>query len=134
MQPVVQFTVGRTYCTAEVLKKYPNIVIVADEIYEHINFSELFAHCSIPGMFERTITVNGAAKDCNDRLRIGYIMLTKKLQKACTNFRSSNFRRKFNCAKTTITAVDADPSFKTKWFLLLKNRRFGSKINSGYSE
>jgi aspartate aminotransferase len=28
---------------AEVLKKYPNIVIVADEIYEHINFSELFA-------------------------------------------------------------------------------------------
>jgi aspartate aminotransferase len=52
---VVQFTVGRTYCSRS-FKKYPNIVIVADEIYEHINFSELFAALLYSRMFERTIT------------------------------------------------------------------------------
>jgi aspartate/methionine/tyrosine aminotransferase len=30
--------------------------VVADEIYEHINFQELLQHWSIPGMFDKTIT------------------------------------------------------------------------------
>ena len=48
---------------AEVLAKYPNIFIISDEIYEHINF--VGGHVSIagiPGMYDRTITVNGVSK------------------------------------------------------------------------
>ena len=44
---------------AKVLEKHPHVYVVADEIYEHINFSGTFCSIgSIPGMFEKTITVN----------------------------------------------------------------------------
>ncbi|MGB5554139.1 MAG: aminotransferase class I/II-fold pyridoxal phosphate-dependent enzyme, partial [Flavobacteriaceae bacterium] len=48
---------------AKVLRKHPDIFIVSDEIYEHINFRG--GHVSIAGiegMYERTITVNGVSK------------------------------------------------------------------------
>ena len=48
---------------ADVLQKYPNIYVVSDEIYEHINF--IGGHSSMAqfdDMFERTITVNGVSK------------------------------------------------------------------------
>jgi aspartate aminotransferase len=44
-----------------VLEKHPH-VYVADEIYEHINFRNFCSIGSIPGMFDKTITVNGVAK------------------------------------------------------------------------
>jgi aspartate aminotransferase len=47
--------------------------VVADEIYEHINFQRLSIG-SIPGMFDKTITVNGVAKALPmTGWRIGYI-------------------------------------------------------------
>lgn len=49
---------------AVVLRKHPNIFVVSDEIYEHINFTTS-GHVSIAeidGMYERTITVNGVSK------------------------------------------------------------------------
>ena len=49
---------------AEVLKKHPDIYVVSDEIYEHINFTE-GGHTSIAGidgMYDRTVTVNGVSK------------------------------------------------------------------------
>lgn len=48
---------------AKVLAKHPRILILSDEIYEHINY--LGKHVSIaqfPGMQERTIIVNGVSK------------------------------------------------------------------------
>ncbi len=48
---------------AEVLKKYPNVIIISDEIYEHINYSgkhESIASC--PEMFYRTLVINGVSK------------------------------------------------------------------------
>lgn len=71
---------------AQVLEKHPNIYVVADEIYEHINFSGTFCSiASIPGMFERTITVNGVAKAfAMTGWRIGYIGAPEFIAKACT--------------------------------------------------
>ena len=44
---------------AEVLKKYPDIYILSDEIYEHINFGLThFSIATIPELYDRTITVN----------------------------------------------------------------------------
>src|SRR5258707_5977666 len=48
---------------AAVVLKHPNLIVIADEIYEHINFTDdQTSIASLPGMFDRTITVNGFAK------------------------------------------------------------------------
>ncbi len=73
---------------AEVLKKHPNIFIVSDEIYEHINFRG--GHVSIAnieGMYERTITVNGVSKAfAMTGWRIGYIGGPEWIARACNKF------------------------------------------------
>ena len=47
----------------KVLEKYPDIYILSDEIYEHINYgTPHFSLAAIPSLYERTITVNGVAK------------------------------------------------------------------------
>ncbi|MGB5355122.1 MAG: pyridoxal phosphate-dependent aminotransferase [Eudoraea sp.] len=73
---------------ADVLKKYPGILVVSDEIYEHINFREKHASiASIDGMYERTVTVNGVSKAfAMTGWRIGYIGGPEWLAKACTKF------------------------------------------------
>ncbi len=72
---------------AEVLKDRPEIIVVSDEIYEHINFSSN-GHCSIAfieGMYDRTVTVNGVSKAfAMTGWRIGYIGGPEWLAKACT--------------------------------------------------
>ncbi|MFD2099459.1 pyridoxal phosphate-dependent aminotransferase [Flagellimonas iocasae] len=72
---------------AEVLKKYPDIYVVSDEIYEHINFTT-GGHTSIAGidgMYDRTITVNGVSKAfAMTGWRIGYIGAPEWIAKGCT--------------------------------------------------
>ena len=97
---------------AKVLEKHPNIYIVADEIYEHINFSGTFCSiASIPGMFERTITVNGVAKAfAMTGWRIGYIGAAEFIAKACTKMQGQVTSGANSIAqRATIAAVDADP-------------------------
>ncbi len=111
---------------AEVLKKYPNIYIVADEIYEHINFSGTFCSiASIPGMFERTITVNGVAKAfAMTGWRIGYIGAPEFIAKACTKMQGQVTSGANSIAqRATITAVDADPSVLNEMVSAFKSRR-----------
>jgi len=98
---------------AKVLEKYPNIYVVSDEIYEHINFSGTFCSIgTIPGMFERTITVNGVAKAfAMTGWRIGYIGAPEFIAKACTKMQGQVTSGANSIAqRATITAVDADPS------------------------
>ncbi len=73
---------------AEVLKEYPDILVVSDEIYEHINFrSTHVSMAGIPGMYERTITVNGVSKAfAMTGWRIGYIGAPAWIARACTKF------------------------------------------------
>ena len=98
---------------AKVLEKYPNIYIVSDEIYEHINFSGTFCSiATIPGMFERTITVNGVAKAfAMTGWRIGYIGGPEFIAKACTKMQGQVTSGANSIAqRATIAAVDANPS------------------------
>lgn len=73
---------------AGVLKEYPNILIVSDEIYEHINFrSTHVSMAAVPGMYDRTITVNGVSKAfAMTGWRIGYIGAPAWVARACTKF------------------------------------------------
>jgi aspartate aminotransferase len=111
---------------AAVLAKYPNIYIVSDEIYEHINFSGTFCSiASIPGMFDRTITVNGVAKAfAMTGWRIGYIGAPEFIAKACTKMQGQVTSGANSIAqRATITAVDADPSVLHEMVSAFKNRR-----------
>ncbi|MBS1559389.1 MAG: pyridoxal phosphate-dependent aminotransferase [Bacteroidetes bacterium] len=62
-----------------VVLKHPGLLVIADEIYEHINFTgDQTSMASLPGMFERTITVNGFAKGfAMTGWRVGYIAAPK---------------------------------------------------------
>ena len=111
---------------AKVLEKYPNIYVVADEIYEHINFSGTFCSiASIPGMFEKTITVNGVAKAfAMTGWRIGYIGAPEFIAKACTKMQGQVTSGANSIAqRATITAVDADPSVLNEMVAAFKSRR-----------
>ena len=110
----------------KVLDKYPNIYIVSDEIYEHINFSGTFCSIgSIPGLFERTITVNGVAKAfAMTGWRIGYIGAPEFIAKACTKMQGQVTSGANSIAqRATITAVDADPKVLNEMVSAFKNRR-----------
>lgn len=110
----------------KVLEKYPNIYIVSDEIYEHINFSGTFCSiASIPGLFERTITVNGVAKAfAMTGWRIGYIGAPEFIAKACTKMQGQVTSGANSIAqRATITAVEADPSVLNEMVAAFKNRR-----------
>ena len=72
---------------AEVVKKHGNILVIADEIYEYINYTKEghFSIASIPGMAERTALVNGFSKGyAMTGWRVGYIAAPVWLAKSCT--------------------------------------------------
>ena len=69
---------------AAVLRKYPDVIIIADEIYEHINY--VGKHASIAtceGMKERTAIINGVSKAyAMTGWRIGFVAAPLDLAKA----------------------------------------------------
>ena len=71
---------------ADVLQKHPQIIVVSDEIYEHINYG-VTAHASMAefeDMYDRTVTVNGVAKAfAMTGWRIGYIGAPAYIARAC---------------------------------------------------
>ena len=97
---------------ATVLRKYPNIFILSDEIYEHINYGvEHVSFASLEGMYERTITVNGIAKAfAMTGWRIGYIGAPDWIAKACTKLQGQ-VTSGANCIaqKATVKALIESP-------------------------
>ncbi len=98
---------------ADVLVRYPNIYVVSDEIYEHINYRD--GHASIAefeDMYDRTITVNGVSKAfAMTGWRIGYIGGPEKIARAC-NKMQGQITSGANCIaqRAVITALNASPS------------------------
>lgn len=70
---------------SKVVLKHPDLLVIADEIYEHINYTgEQVSIASFPGMFDRTITVNGFAKGfAMTGWRVGYIAAPKWIADGC---------------------------------------------------
>ncbi len=97
---------------AEVLEKHPQIYILSDEIYEHINYGvKPFSFAAIESMYNRTITVNGLAKAfAMTGWRIGYIGAPDWIAKACTKMQGQ-ITSGTNCIaqRAAITAVSASP-------------------------
>lgn len=97
---------------ADVLQKYPNIYVVSDEIYEHINF--VGGHASMAqfdDMYNRTITVNGVSKAfAMTGWRIGFIGAPIEIARAC-NKMQGQITSGANCIaqRAVITAMNENP-------------------------
>ena len=98
---------------ADVLKNYPNIYIVSDEIYEHINF--VGGHASMAefeDMYDRTITINGVSKAfAMTGWRIGFLGAPEAIARAC-NKMQGQITSGANCIaqRAVITALEASPT------------------------
>lgn len=70
---------------AEVLEKYPEVLIISDEIYEHINYlGEHVSFAEFPALKARTIIVNGVSKAyAMTGWRIGWMAAEEWVVKAC---------------------------------------------------
>lgn len=98
---------------ADVLVEYPNIYVVSDEIYEHINF--VGGHASMAefdDMYDRTITINGVSKAfAMTGWRIGFLGGPEAIARAC-NKMQGQITSGANCIaqRAVITALEAAPT------------------------
>ncbi|WP_281540923.1 pyridoxal phosphate-dependent aminotransferase [Maribacter aestuarii] len=98
---------------ADVLQKHPQIIVVSDEIYEHINYG-VTAHASMAefeDMYDRTVTVNGVAKAfAMTGWRIGYIGAPAYIARACNKLQGQ-VTSGANCIaqRAVITALEESP-------------------------
>ena len=95
------FTASEIAGLADVLRKHDRIITISDEIYELINFTEKHASMAAePGMWERTVTVNGVSKGfAMTGWRLGYIGAPTWIAAACNKIQGQ-----FTSAPSTINA------------------------------
>ena len=112
---------------ADVLQKHPQIIVVSDEIYEHINYG-VTAHASMAAfedMYDRTVTVNGVAKAfAMTGWRIGYIGAPSHIARACNKLQGQ-VTSGANCIaqRAVITALLESPERIQYMVDEFKNRR-----------
>lgn len=91
---------------ADVLAKYPDILVLADEIYEHILFTGSFTSmASFPEIADRTIVINGVSKAyAMTGWRVGYCAAPLWLAKAVTKLQG---QYSSNCSSIAQKAAEA---------------------------
>nr|XP_051207984.1 bifunctional aspartate aminotransferase and glutamate/aspartate-prephenate aminotransferase isoform X3 [Lolium perenne] len=76
---------------ADIVKKYPRLLVLSDEIYEHIIYhpAKHTSFAALPGMWDRTLTVNGFSKAfAMTGWRLGYLAAPKHFVSACGKIQS----------------------------------------------
>jgi aspartate aminotransferase len=79
------YTMDELAALVEVFERYPNIYIISDEIYEHINFVDKHASiASFASIKDRVILINGFSKAyAMTGWRVGYMASNKEIANAC---------------------------------------------------
>ena len=92
---------------AEVIKRHDGLYVLADEIYEHINYiGKHHSIAKVPGMKERTIVVNGVSKAyAMTGWRIGFIAAPEWIVKGCNKLQGQYTSGP--CSVSQKAAVDA---------------------------
>ena len=105
------YTESETAALADVLRKHDQIITVSDEIYELINFTDKHASMAAqPGMWERTVTVNGVSKGfAMTGWRLGYIGAPTWIAAACTKIQGQ-----FTSAPSSITQAASAAALETE--------------------
>ena len=120
------YTEAETAALADVLHQHDRIITVSDEIYELINFTDKHASMAAqPGMWERTVTVNGISKGfAMTGWRLGYIGAPTWIAAACTKIQGQ-----FTSAPSSITqaaaaaALEAQPTLVSDMVDAFRRRR-----------
>ncbi|MDA9755618.1 pyridoxal phosphate-dependent aminotransferase [Flavobacteriales bacterium] len=120
------YTEAETAALADVLRQHDRIITVSDEIYELINFTDKHASMAAqPGMWERTVTVNGISKGfAMTGWRLGYIGAPTWIAAACTKIQGQ-----FTSAPSSITqaaaaaALEAQPTLVSDMVDAFRRRR-----------
>lgn len=107
----IAYTLKELAALGEVLRKYPNVLIASDDMYEHIIWSE-GGFCNIlnacPDLYDRTIVLNGVSKAYSmTGWRIGYAAGPAKLINAMKNIQSQSTSN-----PTSISQVAAEAALK----------------------
>lgn len=111
---------------ATVLAKHPQIVVISDEIYEHINFGTKHESLAqFPEIYEQVVTINGVSKAwAMTGWRLGYIGASKKIADACTKVQGQFTSATCSITqKAAIAAMDADPIVLKDMIAAFANRR-----------
>ena len=90
----------------EVLAKYPQIIVISDEIYEHITYvGNTVSIASFPGMYDRTVVINGVSKAyAMTGWRIGYCAAPLPIAKAVSKLHGQYTS---NCSSIAQKAAEA---------------------------
>lgn len=97
---------------AEVLERHPHVFVMADEIYEHINFEGKHESLAqFENVKDRVITINGVSKGfAMTGWRIGFMAANLKIAKACNKIQGQITSGTNSMAqRAAITAFDIDP-------------------------
>jgi aspartate aminotransferase len=111
---------------SQVILSRENVYVISDEIYELINFSgKTYSIGSLPGMLDRTITVNGVSKAfAMTGWRLGYIGAPLWIAQACTKMQGQITSGANTIAQMAAkAAVEADPSVVSGMIETFRNRR-----------
>jgi aspartate aminotransferase len=111
---------------ARVLAKYPQIVAMSDEIYEHINF--IGKHESLAQfeeIYDQVVTVNGVSKAwAMTGWRLGYIGAPKAIAQACDKIQGQFTSATSSITqRATIAAMEANPDVLKDMIAAFKSRR-----------
>ncbi len=111
---------------AEILLDFPHVLVVADEIYEHIIFDQHhFSIGSIPSMSQRTATINGFSKAYSmTGWRLGYMGAPKQITDACIKIQGQFTSGAASFTQTAgIVALESDLEFTKIMQDTFKSRR-----------
>ncbi len=111
---------------ANVLQKYPSLIALSDEIYEHINFEGKHESLAqFPEIYDQVVTVNGVSKAwAMTGWRLGYIAAHKDIAAACDKVQGQFTSATCSITqKATIAAMNADPKILDEMIGAFKSRR-----------
>jgi len=114
---------------ADLLKDYPNVMIMSDDIYEHVIYDDFkfYTIAQNKNVTERTLTINGVSKSYSmTGWRIGYAGGPKELIKAMAKIQSQSTTNPSSISQAAaVEALNGDQSFiKTRSDAFKERRNF----------
>jgi aspartate aminotransferase len=122
------YTKAEMKALTDVLMKHPNVWVMTDDIYEHLVYDG-FEFCTPaqvePGLYDRTLTVNGVSKAYSmTGWRIGYAGGPKELIKAMAAVQGHSTSNPSSISQAaTVGALNGDQSFLKEWRNSFQKRR-----------
>ncbi len=112
---------------AEVFERHPQVFIISDEIYEHINFNgKHHSIASFESIHDRVIIINGLSKGfAMTGWRLGYMAACKEIAKACDKLQGQITSGTSSITqRAAITAMKTDPETSADIRLMLDAFRY----------